>query len=49
MSQGTEATRRIEAQREDRMRTLKEHCRTLTGENRELMQSYYPELFTEDI
>ena len=43
-----EATRRIEAQKEQRMKELKEHCRTLTGESRELMQSYYPELFTDN-
>ena len=43
-----EATRRIEEQKEKRLEMIKAHCRTLTGDNRLLMQEHYPELFTDN-
>ena len=43
-----ETTRRIESQKEERLRALKEHCKTLTGESLWTMQKHYPELFTDE-
>ena len=43
-----ETTRRIEAQKEQRLQALKEHCKTLTGESLWAMQKHYPELFTNE-
>ena len=43
-----ETTRKIEEQKQKRLEMIKAHCRTLTGENRSLMQEHYPELFTDN-
>ena len=43
-----ETPRRIESQKEERLRAVKEHCKTLTGESLWTMQKHYPELFTDE-
>jgi adenosyl cobinamide kinase/adenosyl cobinamide phosphate guanylyltransferase len=43
-----ETTRRIEQQKQDRLEAIREHCKTLRGDDLLVMQDHHPELFSDN-